>query len=176
MVNGRESMTKAGRFLWLDWAQAKLVDEERGGDGQLVRVLAEHDGYQRLRVDYRRQVAAEANRWVITDRLTPRGAAKKIDARLHWLLPDWDWQIENEVLRLQSPHGVVELDLDVSVGDEYQIQLIRAGELVHGEGIADPILGWVSSTYGVKNPALFFVVKATGLLPITITSTFTLPI
>ncbi len=176
MVNGRESMTKAGRFLWLDWAQAKLVDEERGGDGQLVRVLAEHDGYQRLRVDYRRQVAAEANRWVITDRLTPRGAAKKIVARLHWLLPDWDWQIENEVLRLQSPHGVVELDLDVSVGDEYQIQLIRAGELVHGEGIADPILGWVSSTYGVKNPALSFVVKATGLLPITITSTFTLPI
>jgi hypothetical protein len=177
IVNGREPMTKAGRFLWLDWTQADLVDEERGQDGNLVRVLAEHHGYRRLGVDYRRQVVTEPNRWVITDRLTPKGNQKKeIDARLHWLLPDWDWQIENEVLRLRSPHGFLELDIDVSVGDEYQVQLIRAGELVHGEGTADPILGWVSLTYGVKEPALSLVVSAKGLLPITITSTFTLPI
>lgn len=176
MVNGREPMTKAGRFLWLNWSQGKVVDEERSERGGLVRVLAEHDGYQRLGVEYRRQVTTEANRWVITDRLTPIGKPKKeIDARLHWLLPDWGWQTENDRFLFRSPQGLLELEVGLSVGDEYQIQLIREGKLVHGEGAADPILGWVSVTYGVKNPALSFVVNAKGLLPITITSTFTLP-
>jgi hypothetical protein len=46
---------------------------------------------------------------------------------------------------------------------------------VHGEGTAYRILGWVSPTYGVKNPALSFVLQAKGLLPITITSKFILP-
>jgi hypothetical protein len=174
-VNNREPMTKAGRFLWLDWAQGQVLEKENDSDGRVTRVLAEHDGYQRIGVQYRRQVETQANRWVITDRLTPIGKAKKIDARLHWLLPDWDWQIENGRLLLRSPLGMLKVDADVSVGDKYQIQLIRSGELVHGEGTAYCILGWVSPTYGVKNPALSFVLQAKGLLPITITSKFILP-
>jgi hypothetical protein len=174
MINDQEPMTKAGRFLWLDWAQANIIDEERSKSGQITRVLAGHDGYQRLGVEYRRNVAAEENRWVITDQLTRREHAEpRIQAQVHWLLPHWEWELKDHVLLLQSPHGPVALT--VSASAEHEIQLIKGGKLLLGQGEAHPILGWVSPTYGVKNPALSFVLKATGLLPITITSTFTLP-
>jgi hypothetical protein len=54
-------------------------------------------------------------------------------------------------------------------------RIIRAGELIHGDGPSDPILGWYSPTYGVKVPSLSFVIDLKTALPATITTTFTLP-
>jgi hypothetical protein len=174
-INDQEPMTRAGRFLWLDWANAKdIVTEQK--DGRLVLAEAEHDGYQRSNVKHRRSVAATREGWTITDRLLPFEEKKKpVRARLHWLLPDWDWQIDTQVLRIESPYGEIEIAIDVSVGDLTELKVMRAGEVVHGSGEPNPIMGWVSPTYGVKMPALSFIADAVGPLPITIVSTWTLP-
>jgi hypothetical protein len=175
-INDREPMTRAGRFLWLDWAQAKDISTKRDKDGHIIMAGAKHDGYQKLNVIHRREVSWNLGRWVITDRLLPIEEKKKpIQARLHWLLPDWDWQIDTQELRIESPHGEIEISVDVSVGDLTELRVVRAGELLHGSGNADPIHGWASPTYGVKVPALSFIADAVGPLPITIVSTWTLP-
>jgi hypothetical protein len=174
-INGQEPMTRAGRFLWLDWAKAKDVDIKEKNT-RLISAEAEHDGYQRLNVKHRRTIAASPQGWTITDRLLPFEEKKKpVRARLHWLLPDWDWQIDTQELRIESPYGEIEIAIDVSVGDLAELKVVRAGEVVHGSGEESPILGWTSPTYGVKKPALSFIADAVGPLPITIISTWTLP-
>ena len=175
-VNEQEPMTRAGRFLWLDWAQAKILSTSKTKDGRLVAAVGQQDGYRRLNVLHRREVNWDAGRWVVTDRLLPIKETKKtIRARLHWLLPDWDWQVDTQEIRIESPDGEIEIAVDVSVGDLTELRLVRAGELLHGSGPGDPIMGWASPTYGVKVPALSFIADALGPLPITMTSTWTLP-
>ncbi|MCL5429146.1 MAG: heparinase II/III family protein [Chloroflexi bacterium] len=175
-INGQEPMTRAGRFLWLDWGRAKIVSSSRGPDGRLAAVAAQHDGYRRLGVLQRREASWNADRWVVADHLLPTEETKKpFRARLHWLLPDWDWQFDTQEIRIKSPYGEIEISVDGSVGDLTELKLIRAGELLHGSGPSDRVLGWASPTYSVKVPALSFIADAEGPLPITITSTWTLP-
>jgi len=176
MLANREQMTRAGRFLWLDWAQGKILSTQADKDGNLIGAVAEHDGYRKLGATHQREVRIEDGRWTVTDRIIPRRDRKKpVRARLHWLLPDWEWQFENDELHISSPHGVIELLAQTSVDDQAEFKLVRAGELMHGEGSTDQILGWRSPTYGIKLPALSFTVNVHGPLPITITSTWTLP-
>lgn len=174
-INEREPMLRAGRFLWLDWAQAKNISTGRGKGGQVVSAAAEHAGYRKLNVLHRREVSWDAGSWVVTDRLLPfEESEQPVRARLHWLLPDWDCQAGDSEIRMASPHGEIALSIDVSAGAA-ELRLIRAGELVHGSGTADPVLGWSSPTYGVKVPALSFLADIAGPLPITIVSTWSLP-
>lgn len=175
-INEREPMTRSGRFLWLDWAQAKDISTKRDKDGRLVAAAAEQDSYRKQNVMHHREVSWNAGRWVVTDHLQPIEEKKKpIRARLHWLLPDWDWQVDTQEMRIESPHGEIEISVDVSVGDLNELRLVRAGEVLHGSGSGDLTLGWYSPTYGVKLPALSFIADAVGPLPITIISTWTFP-
>ena len=175
-ANDKEQMRRAGRFLWLDWAQGKVISIQRTKDRKLVSASASHDGYRHLGVIHQREVSTEALRWVVTDHLSQIGKTTKIlQASLHWLLPDWPWQLDTQELRIKSPKGSVEISIGVSVGDNYELQVVRAGELLHGSGPAEAFLGWTSPTYGVKLPALSFIVDLHGKPPLTIASTFTLP-
>lgn len=175
-INNQDQMTRAGRFLWLDWAQARLLSVDAGPHGEPTRATAEHDGYARSGLIHRRDVSTEANRWVITDHVLPTREKRRMErARLHWLLPDWKWQLENEELRLESPHGRVELSVATSVGEQMKFSIIRGGELFEGEVTADPVLGWYSPAYGEKEPALSLLVDVSGKPPFTIITTWTLP-
>lgn len=175
-IKGRNQMTRAGRFLWLDWAQAKLLSSRADKTGRIVFASAEHDGYARLGLTHRRDATSEANRWIVTDHVLPETEKRRVTtARLHWLLPDWEWQLEGGELRLESPHGRVELAVETSVGEEAKISLIRGGELIEGDAEGDPVLGWFSPTYGEKEPALSLLVDVSGKPPFTITTTWTLP-
>jgi uncharacterized heparinase superfamily protein len=49
-------MTRAGRFLWLDWAQAQIPDYKTSEDGSFKSITAQHDGYSRMGVLHSRQV------------------------------------------------------------------------------------------------------------------------
>ncbi|MEX1248975.1 MAG: alginate lyase family protein [Anaerolineales bacterium] len=175
-ITSGEQMTRADRFLWLDWAQARVLATRNGKDGRLGFVSAEHVGYEHLGLTHRRDVDSEANRWVVSDHVLPtRKKSRVVNARLHWLLPDWGWQLESGELRLKSPHGRLELSVENNVGERANFYLFRAGELIHGTAQADPVLGWVSPTYGVKAPALSFNIDVSGSPPFTITTTWTLP-
>ncbi len=188
-VDGQEFMLRAGRFLYLDWAQAKVIDADN--DIGLIRISAVQDGYRRLGVSHTRQVTALQNgSWEIIDQVTG-SPVKNHTVRLHWLLPDLEYEVcelssdANLTLfqvRLRTQFGWVSLEMsimspaDVSLKTQkVKLQLMRAGQLVHGSGVARPIAGWFSPTYGVKVPALACILEADQRLPVNIKSVWVLP-
>ncbi len=98
-VDDQEPMTRAGRFLWLDWDQARVVRTEPG------KVSVERDGYRKLGIRHRRSVEwLGSGSWRITDELLPTG--KTLNSHtyiLNWLLPDWAWELSGNQLRLRGP-------------------------------------------------------------------------
>ena len=129
-VDMLEQMTRAGRFLYLDWAQVSPPRWERAADGSWERLTASHNGYRRLGVTHWRQVTAfQDGRWLVDDTLSCR-AHRRHTARLHWLLPDLPWQADITSSRLHfqlsTPHGAVELVIQSE--SSLQPLLVRGGE------------------------------------------------
>lgn len=205
-VNGQDQMTRAGRFLWLDWAQGHIVDYEKAKDGTFKRLIADHDGYRNLGVIHRRDVLiSEEDRWIIEDHLitsdnlpSPQSKTNKnklidpegkvFDIRIHWLLPDWPWELEKTnhesqyLLNLKSPHGVITLRTSLKTdprlpgtNNDPIIKIIRAGELLLGPAPAESTYGWMSPTYGIKIPSLSFSVEVKSTLPLKIVSHWVFP-
>ncbi len=173
MLDGQEQMTRASRFLWLDWAQAEVIGRRTTPTGEPLRVDAGHDGYVRLGARHWRRVSLTRTGWLVTDDILPvhlENSAVEHTLRLHWLLPDWPWKIADLTLTLNSPKGPVKLTL--SGGDS--LTLIRGGEVMYGSGPTQPTWGWRSPTYGVKLPALALVVEKKGALPMTLVSEWNL--
>ena len=169
MVDNQEQMIRAGRFLWLDWAQAHVSPQ----DGAEPSITAEHNGYHRLGVTHRRTLAClPAKGWLVTDALlplNPQAAHTMHEGILHWLLPDLPWQITENQLTLQTPAGQVTLKISAFSGQERlteSIQIIRAGEIVHGAPANLPTHGWISPAYAYKKPALSILASLTAHLPV----------
>lgn len=177
-INGQPQMTKAGQFLWLDWAQARQLDTGRDDHGRLTWAVAEHDGYRRLGVLHRRTVSVEGDRWMIRDQVWPQDKparrAAPVTVRLHWLLPDLEWAFNNGILRLGAGTREITLRIRFQEG-EPEYQLARAGENLYGDAPPDPVCGWFSPTYAEKIPALSLAAVATALPPLTITTLIELP-
>ena len=180
MVDGLEQMTRAGRFLYLDRAQAEIDEYQRAEDGAWEKIIARHDGYRRLGIVHQRTVTAHLDdHWIVEDQLLPTPSyslSPSHSVRLHWLLPDWEWKIDNSGLKINllSPCGWVSLNLNSS-NSNYQSSIIRAGEILYGELSSKTTWGWVSPTYGEKRPALSFSVSVKGTLPIKISSEWIFP-
>jgi hypothetical protein len=170
-VNGQEQMTLAGRFLWLDWAQAEVFGHELGDDGQLNWVAAEHDGYLKLGVHHQRKLTRLEDGWAVQDMVFPQGEKDGgyHEVSLTWLLPDWEWRIEtNDTMHVTGPEFTIQLQIS---GAE-QINLVRGGETLLGSIPAKPSWGWYSPTYAAKVPALQLIAVRIGRLPITMTTTW----
>ena len=175
-IDGQDQMLRAGRFLWLDWAQAEVVEHIAAPDGALQRMAASHNGYRKLGVLHRRTVVQPAtDRLEVQDEILPLrtgGQTRLHTARLSWLLPDWAWELHENTLELSSPHGLIRL----SVQGATSLTLIRAGECLSGSGPIQPVQGWYSPTYGVKVPALALVAETRGSPPLVMTSAWTFPV
>ena len=70
-------MTKAGRFLWLDWANADVLDTNEDEHGRLTWAVAEHNGYRRFNAQHRRTVSVEGDRWTVRDQIFPAERKQK---------------------------------------------------------------------------------------------------
>jgi hypothetical protein len=205
-VNGRDQMTYAGRFLWLDWAQGKLISHARAKDRSWESITAQHNGYRKLNAIHQREVIAYMeDNWVIEDRLMPDVDGErestdlstgveghtldsmKYNISLHWLIPDWDWTVEYEEnkveIRVESPYGPVRCSIGPKEQLLYQqstyplrVQIVRAGELIYGSGDVSPIRGWISPTYGYKKPALSLSVEIEETLPFIYISNWRFPV
>jgi hypothetical protein len=176
-VNRIDQMTRAGRFLYLDWAQGRVREADCLPGGGYRRLAAEHDGYRRLGIVHRRTVVATGRGWRVEDELA--GGAVSCLAALHWLLPDWPWELDAGRLGLLSPAGWIELKLSASaqaLPAAPGVQLIRAGEKLAGEGPVEPTWGWASPTYGVKVPALALRLNLEGSLPLAFTTEWIFPV
>jgi hypothetical protein len=189
-VDGQDFMRRAGRFLYLDWAQAKAIKQEADPDHK-ISITAVHNGYRKLGIVHSRQLTSLSNgNWEIIDRLT--GPPDQLHTiRLHWLLPDWEYEIHQALVntefpwytvRIRSPYGWVSLNIGKASpsgttlsSQAINFQLIRAGQLLCGTGIVNPISGWTSLTYGYKIPALACILEVTQTLPIELKSLWILP-
>ncbi|MCK4725492.1 MAG: alginate lyase family protein, partial [Anaerolineales bacterium] len=185
-IDQQDQMTSAGRFLWLDWAQAEVLDKKRGENGELVEVTARHNGYRGLGIEHRRTVSAHsAGIWHVADEIlyiyglqanNNHPATHKVCLR--WQLPDWEWLVEadspdNYCLVLKSPYGKIQLRVYLELmGERTPIQgnltLARAGKSVYGSGTPSPEEGWYSPTYAEKVPALTLGLTATKQMPLRI--------
>jgi hypothetical protein len=145
-------------------------------------------------VVHQRAVTAEqAGQWRIVDTLqpvNPAGARKHtmqsghFIIRLHWLLPDWPWLVDTDLdntsvsIQLESPHGPLQLHLavdPVNILSEPDLQLVRAGQMLRGNGSIDPTWGWVSPTYQSRYPALSVGYQVKASLPLLFISEWNLP-
>jgi hypothetical protein len=187
-VDGLDQMTLASRFLWLDWAQARLVEHAGGNAAGWERLTARHDGYRRLGIIHQRSVTCYCDgRWLVEDSLLPAIAGSHPNqtrsARLHWLLPDWPWVLDSHAEQVQltitSPAGPVDIitrcGVDGTSPGQVTFSLARAGELLAGSGVPEPTTGWSSITYAHKTPALSLAIVQAGQLPIHFTSEWRLP-
>lgn len=187
-INQRDQMTAAGRFLFVDRAQAEVVEAT---DNQLT---ARHNGYLGLGWLHQRSLQAVPQGWLVTDRVLPAKPEKRPDenaqARLHWLLPDWEWELHGACLRLLSDCGWVELEVKAEISsvfatkaeegqpaepEDLTIQIVRAGELIYGRGEISPTWGWFSPTYGYKYPAISLGATLRGQAPLAFTSRWRIP-
>lgn len=170
-VDGENQMTRAGRFLWLDWAQGSVLPTT-----ERLSITAEHDGYHRLGILHRRKLQClPPNIWLVQDWLLPTTSpSSEHHFCLHWLLPDLPWKLTGTSLHLRHSKGSLHLEVETPHTVTPVTQVIRAGQCLHGRGDVPPILGWVSPTYGCKLPALSFRVCLTAIAPLTLTTRFRL--
>lgn len=187
-VNGRDQFTRVGRFLYLDWFSAYRRGILESDPAILQRIRGRHWGYWRQGVRHERTVTSYADgHWQIRDDLLPLRLPwdkRPLTFRLHWLLPDWEWQVENRAqgmtLRMTSPHGPVGLQIAVTGGGSIDMNMVRAGGQVFTSGLdgrkslpEEIIRGWASPTYGVKVPALSLAVETKSANDVQFISEFT---
>jgi hypothetical protein len=169
-VNRQDQMTRASKFMYLDWASGHVVERSDS------RIVAEHNGYRKLGVVYRRAVSFEKNTWRVEDNLIPN--TKSLNTyRLHWLLPNWEYELESREksieISLLSPHGLVKITFHSLLFTNMQLSTVRAGELLHGDTAKiSPTRGWYSPTYGVKIPALSVALEVASSDPVKFASKF----
>ena len=154
-VDGMDQMTLAGKFLWLDWANASITQVDKTTNV----IEAEHDGYRRLGIIHRRKITLDDRNNTINceDSLeTNHFPVIKHTARLHWLLPDWEWTLNSNCLDLKAPFGKVVIFITNDANKKTDIDLIREGKSLLYRRNANAHLGWYSATYLDKEPALSF--------------------
>lgn len=189
-VDHREFMHRASRFLYLDWAQGKVVDRKSSVTGELGSITAQHDGYRQMGITHTRTINTfDDGHWEVIDILEGK-QNRSHTAQLHWLLPDWEYELKELVsingfmtyeIGIRSPHGLVRLKLGEMVKNPQlpqttQFQIARAGMLLTGSGSVAPITGWTSPTYGNKMPALACIIQITHELPIELKSEWYFPV
>jgi Heparinase II/III-like protein/Heparinase II/III N-terminus len=166
-VDGHDQMRRAGRFLWLDWAQASGRSFSTQNGPVSDRFEGEHDGYRRLGVEHRRSVhwLGESG-WVVIDDLLGQG---EHGLHLHWLVADSPFAVVAESpfqVALSTPHGRVRWHFFSCAAG--QSALLREGKSLTRE-IPNPdsaMLGWESPTYGQLSPALSLVHRVHAPLPV----------
>jgi len=173
-VDDEEQMVRAGKFLWLRQAQAKWIQVESD------RLCASQDGYRRMGISHRRTVVLENEALPqVIDLLDFDNWKVPHQVRVHWLLPDWEWILEETHLRLtHQDRGVVlnvkaESTAPEAASEVSEVSLIRAGTSLSGTRKA-PTLGWISDTYGEKHAALSYSVQFIAQGGIKIISEFNL--
>ena len=156
-VDGRDQMTRGGRFMTLDWFPAYSKNIVAADDSVLGQIMGYHEGYPGVR--HERTVTVYVDeRWAVEDKLI---SEEPHTYRLHWLLPDWEWEAENREqgmeISLKSPQGRVVLlfQTEPQFSNLHSLlSIVRAGEVVFGQRDFQPFEGWFSPTYGIKVPAL----------------------
>ena len=176
MVDGRDQMRRAGRFLWLDKAQAPGRSFSTGAAALPNVFEGEHDGYRHLGIVHRRKVqCVTEDAWAVVDDLLGSG---QHETRLHWLLPDCPFELKDaSVFCGPLPSELAGFRCSIFSMSTGSTAVIYAGKLQAGriEGKYkdedkddEQLLGWISPTYSELSPATSLVYSTQALLPLRI--------
>lgn len=171
MVDGQDQMRRAGRFLWVDWAQASARSYASKTNGLPDNFEGEHNGYRRIGVRHRRRVHfLNGAGWVVLDDVFGEGAH---DVSVHWLMPDGQFDLlEGQglraVLRVQSE----KVGWRVVCGQGGTGAAVRAGKPLSLTAVSEDteLLGWESPTYGERRTALSLLYTVRAKLPVRVVS------
>lgn len=169
-VDGRDQMRRAGRFLWIDWAQASGCLRHHPNQPHATYFEGEHDGYHRLGVKHRRVVhCIEDAGWIILDDVQGAGTH---DARLHWLLADLAYELSESPFEIALTCRQQRLRWILLATAPGSGALIRAGKQIwpaRKSADSNPdiqLLGWEALTYGELHPALSLIYRTRSPLPV----------
>ncbi len=167
-VNGRDQMTRAGRFLWLPWLAGEQHSlrygsrsRETSGRARTLTSSAtplcywqgQHDGYNRTSggaVHRRGVLRIGEEHWLMLDRLE---SSREHTFRLHWLFADFPYDFDDDEASL-TLH---------TLAGEFGIRWATlSGEFTHSVVRADDTSprGWRSRGYQRREPALSLEVVA----------------
>jgi asparagine synthase (glutamine-hydrolysing) len=170
-VDHEDQMRRAGRFLWVDWAQASGRTYSSRGQLRPDRFEGEHDGYKRLGVTHRRTVPWLADfGWVIVDDVDGAG---QHHVQLHWLAADLPFEVIDSPFQVAFKSGESRIGWNIFSSAPGLRRVIRTGEQMEPFAAepkdANPdtlLLGWRSPTYGELQPAVSMVYEAHSQLPV----------
>ena len=152
---------RAGRFLWVDWAQADWREYELGDSYRTIE--AWHDGYKNLRAMHRRSVfwITDQDCWVVVDDVYGEFRGH---VRMHWLLAIYPhkWRRDELSLVLQTPSGAFQGCIHAEQPNTST--LVIGGDTESGSD--SEVRGWRSLYYGLKERALSIAVEREGALPV----------
>jgi hypothetical protein len=174
-VDHRDQMRRAGRFLWLDWAQAS--GQVSKGSPSFERAFAvhfegQHDGYQRLGIIHRRSVDwLPGAGWFIVDDVTGPGVH---NVRLHWLLADLPYELSTEPFNAAFMAECMRIRWNIFSSSKANAAVVRAGKPVWSTadrqfdlvGADTQLLGWESPAYGSLQPAISLLCETRSRLPV----------
>lgn len=174
VIDGRDQMSRLGRFLWARVAQGEV--EGFSGDEASQIWQGFHTGYRLQGVRHRRAVAHAGDLvWVIVDDLLGDGLHT---VRLHWLLGDLsDPRFKsgpNSTPSRAEVQAQVKGDpvlLQVRSSTQASWNVASAGQLLSGtpdetEPMPTEIRGWHSTRYASLTPAISLVGSACAALPL----------
>lgn len=171
-VDRRDQMRRAGRFLWVDWAQALGRLYSSKNHARVDRFEGEHDGYRNLGIKHRRTVQwLPGAGWVIVDDIDGAG---EHDVRLHWLAADLPHEISKSPFQVVFTAGQARVRWSIFSSVPGNGAIARAGKQVWGEKDSSAeaertdaeLLGWESPTYGDLRPAISLTYQTRSLLPV----------
>lgn len=146
-LDGLDQSVMAGPFMWLERARPTVHQYTIGAAKSVL--VASHDGYLRLPdpVSHRRTIELDsgAARLVVVDTLECAGS--------HAVERSWHVAPECRVSRLEDGRVMItgsRCQVTLSCPDAGSIELLTGSE--------SPRRGWVSRTFGVKEPACCIVV------------------
>jgi hypothetical protein len=152
-LGGRDQSRSGGPFLWVRHARTRVLDVVTGADGEIESWTAEHDGYANLDppATHRRSVRLDHRdrRFDIVDAIDTEG---RHPLRLAFLLgPDVDAGpiASGCAIDLTWPSAGSIASATLQLPDALRWEVHR--------GEVDPILGWYSPAFGVKQPATAIV-------------------
>lgn len=153
-VDGLDPMLRVGKFLWLQWDQARWIESECKPAEQLA---AEHSGYVKSGIRHRRILRRDATReWLVQDIITLKAQSAEHEFLLQWLLPNGEVSVKDQEVTLRSGPVVVTLEIKAETGSvrlPAEIRIVRGGKLIVGSGTAPTNEGWYSPTYLSAIPA-----------------------
>jgi hypothetical protein len=165
-IDCQDQMQKAGRFLWVDWAQASGKSFTARGDRYPSKFEGEHDGYRRIGVEHRREVhSVKSAGWVVLDDIFGNG---EHEVAVQWLVPDGAVEVpESRALRASLQIGEARFGWLVTCVQGGTGTVTRRGETVNGMASRDmELLGWESPTYGERRPSISLRFSVRAQLPL----------